>query len=46
MYINLIGTFLILVACCLCGFVAYAYYYACDPLANGKITKHDQVSQH
>jgi hypothetical protein len=44
MYLNLLGTFAILVTCCMCGFVAYAFYFGCDPLAEGKITRHDQVS--
>ncbi len=43
MYINLIGTFLILIICCACGLVAYAFYFNCDPLKMGLITKYDQI---
>ena len=43
MYINLIGTLLILSVCCLCGFVAFAFYYGCDPQMIGKISKYDQI---
>lgn len=43
MYLNLLATFSILITCCLCGFVAYAFYFGCDPLAAGKITRHDQI---
>jgi Na+/proline symporter len=43
MLVNLLGTFSILVICCLCGFVAYAYYFGCDPLLTGKISKYDQI---
>lgn len=43
MYINLIGTVLILSVCCLCGFVAFAFYYGCDPQMIGKISKYDQI---
>lgn len=43
MYLNLIGTFAILCVCCLCGFVAFAFFYGCDPKLDGRITKYDQV---
>lgn len=43
MYWNLLGTVSILVFCCLCGFVAFAFYYGCDPLIAGKISVYDQV---
>ena len=44
MYLNLIGTFSILCICCLSGFVAFAFFYGCDPfLDNKKISKYDQV---
>ncbi|CAF0921410.1 unnamed protein product [Brachionus calyciflorus] len=43
MLVNLLGTFAILVLCCFCGFVAYAYYFTCDPLKIGLITKYDQI---
>ena len=43
MYWNLFGTFSILVTCCLCGFVAFAYYFGCDPVLDKKISKYDQV---
>ena len=46
MYFNLIGTVLILITCCLCGFVAYAFYFGCDPLLAGKISRHDQVKNY
>ena len=42
MYLNLLGTFSILIVCCFCGFVAYAFYFDCDPLLAGKIKKYDQ----
>ncbi len=45
MYINLIGTFSILTITCLCGFIAFAYYFDCDPKLNNKIQKYDQVSK-
>ena len=43
MYLNLIGTFLILSVCCLCGFVAFAFYFGCDPKIEGKINDYSQV---
>lgn len=43
MMINLLGTFSILVICCLCGFVAYANYFGCDPLLNNQISNYDQL---
>lgn len=43
MMINLLGTFSILVICCLCGFVAYANYFGCDPLLNKQISNYDQL---
>ena len=43
MLVNLLGNFAILVLCCLCGFVAYAYYYGCDTLLSQKILKYDQI---
>ena len=43
MYLNLFGTFAILCVSCFCGLIAYAYYYDCDPLLNGRIKKYDQI---
>jgi Na+/proline symporter len=43
MYLNLVGTFSILIVCCLCGLVAYAYYAGCDPFLIKQITKYDQI---
>lgn len=43
MYLNLIGTLAILIVCCLCGLVAYAYYATCDPYQIKEIAKYDQI---
>ena len=43
MYINLIGTFLILTITCIAGLVAYAIYYDCDLLTSNKIDKGEQI---
>lgn len=43
MIVNLFGTFFILIVCCLCGFVAYANYFYCDPLLNKQISNYDQL---
>lgn len=43
MFINLIGTFLILTITCICGLIAYAVYYDCDLLVSKKINKGEQI---
>lgn len=43
MFINFFGTFSILLLSCLSGFIAFAYYFNCDPKLDGKISKYDQV---
>lgn len=43
MYINLLGTFLILCVCCFCGLIAFAFYYDCDPYLSKRIKKYDQI---
>lgn len=43
MYLNMFGTFAILSVCCICGFVAFAFYFGCDPKQNQKISRYDQV---
>jgi sodium-coupled monocarboxylate transporter 8/12 len=43
MYWNLLGTLMILVFCCVCGIVCYAFYFDCDPYMLEKITRYDQV---
>lgn len=43
MFINLLGTFAILSVCCLCGFVAFAFFFGCDPKLDGKISNYNQV---
>jgi hypothetical protein len=44
MYINFFGTSSILILSCASGFIAFAYYFDCDPKLNGKINKYDQVN--
>jgi Na+/proline symporter len=40
---NFLGTLSILLFGCLCGFVAYAFYFGCDPFLSRKITRYDQL---
>lgn len=43
MYVNMIATVAILLVCCMCGLVAFGYYFGCDPKLMGEITKYDQI---
>ena len=43
MYLNLVGTFSILCLSSLCGFVAFAYYFYCDPKLSNRITKYENI---
>ncbi|RNA40535.1 sodium-coupled monocarboxylate transporter 1-like [Brachionus plicatilis] len=43
LYINLVGTFLILTITCISGLIAYAIYFECDLLTSGKIKKGEQI---
>ena len=43
MYINLIGTYLILTILCLTGLIAYAVYYKCDLISNKTITRGEEL---
>lgn len=43
LYVNFIGVSLLISCACLCGVALFGYYVNCDPLAEGKITKTDQL---
>jgi sodium-coupled monocarboxylate transporter 8/12 len=43
MYINLVGTYLILTITCLAGIIAYGVYYQCDVIASNRIVKGEEL---
>jgi sodium-coupled monocarboxylate transporter 8/12 len=43
MYINLVGTYLILAITCLAGIIAYCVYYDCDLITSKRITKGEEI---
>ncbi|CAF0982331.1 unnamed protein product [Brachionus calyciflorus] len=43
LYINLVGTFLILTITCITGLIAFAVYFKCDILSSKQVSKGEQI---